>query len=109
MNEHDLPSPPAEPEAVTSVLARIEAAIESLGELGESIEDEWQYIQDLVRTYRGDLAMAVAADPRPVDPLTVRAIDLLIDEAGRIADPHRAIDWLSTFPQAARLALDTRI
>jgi hypothetical protein len=33
------------------------------------------------------------------------AIVRLIDEIGRISDPHRAIDWLSTFPQAALLAL----
>ena len=28
-----------------------------------------------------------------------------IDEIGRISDPHRAIDWLSTFPQVVLLAL----
>jgi hypothetical protein len=33
------------------------------------------------------------------------AIDRLADEAGTIDDPHKAIDWLSTFPQAALLAL----
>ena len=27
------------------------------------------------------------------------AVDRAIDEIGRIDDPHRAIDWLSTFPQ----------
>ena len=36
---------------------------------------------------------------------TVAAIDRLVDEVGRITDPHRAIDWLSTFPQVALLAL----
>ena len=108
MNDGTLPSPPAGPEAVDDVLVRILAAIDSLAEVGETIEDEWQYVQDLSRTYRADLTEATRADPRPVDPITVRAIDLLIDEAGRIADPHRAIDWLSTFPQVARLALDTR-
>jgi hypothetical protein len=106
VNDHG-PLPPAE--AVEVVLARIVATIDSLGELGEGLEDEWQYVQDLVRIYRQDLTGAVRADPRPVDPLTVRAVDVLIDEARRIVDPHRAIDWLSTFPQAARLALDTRV
>jgi len=33
------------------------------------------------------------------------AIDRLIEEAGRISDPHRAIDWLSTLPQATLVAL----
>ena len=36
------------------------------------------------------------------------AIDRAIDEIGRIADPHRAIDWLSTFPQVVLLALGER-
>ena len=34
-----------------------------------------------------------------------RAIDRAIDEIGLITDPHRAIDWLSTFPQVVLLAL----
>jgi len=33
------------------------------------------------------------------------AIDWLAAEASRIADPHRAIDWLSTLPQVALLAV----
>jgi hypothetical protein len=33
------------------------------------------------------------------------AIEALLAEAGRITDPHRAIDWLSTFPQVALAAL----
>ena len=33
------------------------------------------------------------------------ALDRLVDEVGRIVDPHRAIDWLSTFPQVALLAV----
>ena len=36
------------------------------------------------------------------------AIDLAVDEIGRIEDPHRAIDWLSTFPQVVLLAMDER-
>lgn len=30
---------------------------------------------------------------------------MLVEEAGRITDPHRAIDWLSTLPQVALAAL----
>jgi hypothetical protein len=33
------------------------------------------------------------------------AVDAAIDEIALITDPHRAIDWLSTFPQVVRLAL----
>ena len=40
---------------------------------------------------------------RPAPP-----IDLAVDEIGRIEDPHRAIDWLSTFPQVVLLAMDER-
>jgi hypothetical protein len=40
-----------------------------------------------------------------MDPAADAAIDRLIDEVDRITDPHRAIDWLSTFPQVALLAL----
>jgi hypothetical protein len=35
----------------------------------------------------------------------VAAVDTAIEEIALIADPHRAIDWLSTFPQIVRLAL----
>ena len=38
-------------------------------------------------------------------PTTEAAIDRAIDEIGRIEDPHRAIDWLSTFPQVVLVAL----
>jgi hypothetical protein len=33
-------------------------------------------------------------------------VDAAIEEIGRITDPHRAIDWLSTFPDLVALALD---
>ena len=41
----------------------------------------------------------------PVADEVGAAIDRAIDEIGLIADPHRAIDWLSTFPQVVLLAL----
>ena len=37
--------------------------------------------------------------------VTAAAIDRAIDEIGRISDPHRAIDWLSTFPQVVLIGL----
>jgi hypothetical protein len=40
-----------------------------------------------------------------VTSLEEAAIGRAIDEIGRINDPHRAIDWLSTFPQVVLLAL----
>ena len=39
--------------------------------------------------------------------MIVEAIELAIDEAGLIRDPHRAIDWLSTLPQVVLLAAES--
>jgi len=39
---------------------------------------------------------------------TSQAIDQAIDEIQRIEDPHRAIDWLSTFPQIVLVAVGAR-
>ena len=36
------------------------------------------------------------------------AISRAVDEIGRISDPHRAIDWLSTFPQIVLVTLGER-
>ena len=89
-------------EAIDNALA----AYARLTELAEEIEDEWSYVNDLSSAWRdrieaGDGSRAGAS----LDPATDAAIDRLIDEADRITDPHRAIDWLSTFPQVALLAL----
>ena len=96
------------PEPIESVLPRALGALQALAELGESIEDEWQYVNDLLRIHTADLQALATADGRPVAGPSVEAIELLADEAGRITDPHRAIDWLSTLPQAVRLALELR-
>jgi hypothetical protein len=97
---------PSEP--VETVLLRAVAAMGALAERGEAIEDEWQYVNDLLRIHTADLSALAAADPRPVAGAAVAAIDLLTEEASLITDPHRAIDWLSTLPQAVRLALQLR-
>jgi hypothetical protein len=41
----------------------------------------------------------------PADPAAERAVELASEEAGLITDPHRAIDWLSTYPELVALAL----
>jgi hypothetical protein len=87
------------------LLATAVAAFDRLGELGETIEDEWTYVAKLVAVGRGRLRAAVPDAGRPVSPEEAAAIDALGAEAGRITDPHRAIDWLSTFPAVAELAL----
>ena len=82
------------------------AAYADLTELAEDIEDEWPYVNDLSSAWRDRFEAAAAADPdATIDPAADAAIDRAIDEIGRITDPHRAIDWLSTFPQVALLAL----
>ena len=82
------------------------AAYAQLTERAEEIEDEWSYVNDLSSAWRERLELAAGARTgAPLDPAVDAAIDRLIDEVDRITDPHRAIDWLSTFPQVALLAL----
>lgn len=96
----------------TTVEAAIERALGAyavLAELAEEIDDEWSYIQELSEAWRGRLeAVAAARGTEAIDPLADDAIDQAVDEIGRIEDPHRAIDWLSTFPQVTLLALGER-
>jgi hypothetical protein len=95
------------------VLATVDAlllrAVESLGVLAITaapVDDEWQYVSDLVTVWGG--AMRTAATARAgqaAPPGAEAAIDRLAEEAASIADPHRAIDWLSTLPMVALLAV----
>ena len=80
-------------------------AYDALVVTGESIEDEWTYVQDLSGAWKARLAEVAAA--RGAEPAGAAgpAIERAIDEIGRIEDPHRAIDWLSTFPQVVLVAL----
>ena len=87
------------------------AALRRLADVAEAVEDEAQYVADLVAVYearlRGWLADPGSAEVH-VAPRTARAISLAIEEVGLVRDPHRAIDWLSTFPQVVGLALGRR-
>ncbi len=91
---------------VDDVLDRASSAYATLAEMGEAVDDEWSYIQDLTEAW-GDRFEAVrtARGHEHVDEEVVAAIDATIEEVGRIQDPHRAIDWLSTFPQVTLNAL----
>ena len=94
------------PDTVQTLVDRALQAYASLSELGESIEDEWSYVNDLAQAWELRLSEVAAergadAVPRAADV----AVDRAIDEIGLIQDPHRAIDWLSTFPQVVLLAL----
>jgi hypothetical protein len=94
---------------VEAVTERALAAYAALAELGEEIDDEWSYIQDLSEAWRERLdAVAAARGSETIDPSIDDAIERAIDEIGGIDDPHRAIDWLSTFPPVTLLALGER-
>jgi len=97
-------------EGIEPVVGRAVDAVAVLETLGEEVADEWTYVTDLARVQRRRLAEI--ADRRRGTSLAsdrVTAIDLAIAEVGRIVDPHRAIDWLSTFPDLVALALDEPI
>ena len=88
------------------VIERALAAYTVLAELGEEVEDEWSYVNDLANSWRD--ALTEVADRRGTQPAIQEvgvAVDRAIAEIELIADPHRAIDWLSTFPQVVLMAL----
>jgi hypothetical protein len=94
---------------IAALLASVIAAEEALAELGETIEEEWSYVNDLREAWtdRLDEVAAGPIGPREAPPEIVEAIELAIEEAGLVRDPHRAIDWLSTLPQVVLLAAES--
>ena len=90
---------------IGDVVTRALEAYEALVLLAEEIEDEWSYVQDLAAAWRAELERARVPDDAPAPASVVDAVERLADEVSRITDPHRAIDWMSTFPQAVLLAL----
>jgi hypothetical protein len=94
---------------IPELIERAIAGYAELTTLGEDIEDEWSYVNDLSAAWTTRLEEVAAA--RGVDeasPAEVEAIDRALDEITAISDPHRAIDWLSTFPQLVLVALGER-
>jgi hypothetical protein len=95
--------------SIADVLDRALAAESALEEQGTEIADEWQYVTDLAGAWRARLeAVRSARGDEDAPPGSPEAIVAAIDEAGLIEDPHRAIDWLSTFPQIVLGALGER-
>jgi len=86
------------------VVQRAAEAYEALAELAETIEDEWQYVTDLTDAYLSAIE-ALAGTGAPLPAGAGDAVGEAIAEIGLITDPHRAIDWLSTFPHVVALAL----
>ena len=96
-------------ESISDALDRALDAYTVLAELGEGIEDEWSYVNDLTDAWRTrfDEVAARHGDDDASDEASA-GIDRAIDEIQRIEDPHRAIDWLSTFPQVVLVAVGAR-
>ena len=92
-----------------TVDAQLLRAVESLGVLADTaapVDDEWQYVTDLVTVWGAALRAAAEARVGEAAPSGAEAaIDRLAAEAASIGDPHRAIDWLSTLPLVALLAV----
>jgi len=101
-----------------ALVERVVAAIGRLVTLGETIEDEWTYVHDLETVWTARLRAVAATQaaaasagrasatpsPRAAAELET-ALDRLAAEADLVTDPHRAVDWLSTLPQATLVAL----
>ena len=95
-----------EPRTVEALIARALRAMDRLETLGLGIEDEWQYVSDLVAAWRSRLGVvAVERAGERVEDEVAEAVDLAGEEAELVEDPHRAIDWLSTLPQVVLLAM----
>ena len=103
---------PAQTPDLADLTAAIEHALAALGDLtslGEEVDDEWQYVQDLAGSWRDRLELVAAGrGTEPLAPDAGSALMRLAGEARLVDDPHRAIDWLSTFPQAVLVALGER-
>jgi hypothetical protein len=93
-------------ETLGDAIDRALGAYATLGELGEEIEDEWSYVTELGDAWRGRLeAVSDERGEEVAPPEVSAAIARAMDEVGLLADPHRAIDWLSTFPQVVLVAI----
>jgi hypothetical protein len=93
-------------ETVAACIDRALEGFDALAAVAEPVADEWQYLADLDTVWRARLrAVADVRGAEPAPPGVPEAVEALVSEAGRITDPHRAFDWLSTLPQVALAAL----
>lgn len=93
-------------ETTRDLIDRALDAYATLTELGEEVEDEWTYVTDLSTAWRDRFdELAAMRGEEPPDEVVATAVDRAIEEIEGITDPHRAIDWLSTFPQVVLHAL----
>ncbi len=86
------------------VVERAVEAYRTLADLAETVEDEWQYVTDLADAYLQSI-QTLADSGQPFTANQTAAVYEAVAEIGLITDPHKAIDWLSTFPHVVALAL----
>ena len=97
------------PETIRDLIHRAADSYAALGLIGEEVEDEWSYVVELGEAWGARFdEVAGARGDDPASDAASAGVDQAIDEIGRISDPHRAIDWLSTFPQVVLLAIGER-
>jgi regulator of protease activity HflC (stomatin/prohibitin superfamily) len=97
------------PPRLADTIASAWLAYEELIALGEEIDDEWSYVNDLAEAWRARVVEVEQARGRETArPEVAAAVAALIAEAAAIDDANRAIDWLSTFPQVLLIALGER-
>ena len=93
-------------DTIGDAIATARPAYDALTALAEDVEDEWSYINDLSSAWLDRLdAVADGRGHEPAPPGVAAAIPVLIAEVEALDDPHRTIDWLSTFPQVLLIAL----
>lgn len=97
------------PPTVDALTARTTETLDVIALVAAPLDDEWQYVADLVTAWGARLT-AVGTERRAeiVAPPIETAIDRAVEEALLVTDPHRAIDWLSTLPQVVLVALGER-
>ena len=94
---------------VGALIVEARGTYDALAALGEDVEDEWSYVTDLAAAWTERLdAVADARGGEPAGDGVGAAVAALLAEVDLIDDPHRAIDWLSTFPQVLLVALGER-
>jgi hypothetical protein len=99
----------AMPSTVGDLVRRAGAALDELAAVAAAVEDEYQYVADLVAAWSARLTR-VGEDRHAEDAAAEveAAVDRVALEASLVTDPHRAIDWLSTLPQVVLVALGER-
>jgi hypothetical protein len=81
-------------------------ALDALTTVADAVPDEAQYVTDLGVVWRARLTtVAVARGSEAATDEVDAAVAAAVAESATVDDPHRAIDWLSTLPQVALLAL----